>query len=740
MVAMFKIIDFKYIIYIFFSCFILVNCSNTSEVNPTPSYLTTSMTIPFPEQINNLRQSNQHMTNEFFRNPGLFIMKTHSAYAKQATGKGIIIAVIDSYIDKDHPDLSDALHSQSIDLTHNNIPLSKMTNTGSHGTNVAGIIAARKNNIGMHGIAYQSKILAIRADIPNTCKTVCSYNWKTIAKGIHYAVDHGAKIINLSLGSGRTTNKSVSKAMQYAIDKGVIFTVAAGNNQKSDPIAPASFAKHSKAKGQVIAVGALNREGTQRVQYSNKAGEIQNFYLLAPGEAIYTTSLNGNYDLVKGTSMASPHVAGALALLLEYFPNIHPSTAVKILLESADDIGQKGPDNENGWGIINLERALQPSSPLIISYPDQNKVLTAEALFNPTFGAFGDWFLHYQGNIIAIDKYKRAFILNARELYPNRFLNQIGKARFSDFFKQEFSIFRSSETQTLQKRNLRLHIEQKPVHITGFTSYERQKRKEDAFNLEYKSGNLAFNLSYNMPDIPFSEPSEITGFIDQYLDKKSLKASTKWQVGSFDFISSIYKGKQDYAYRFMIRKHYKNHIFALEAGMLGEQGNLLNYSAFQARNSDKSKTYFSSLYWQSRYKNLTLKAYGSWLFPHLNSSQFITVKNQPRASKWGILLAYPFKLAHLSFGVSQPLKTETGSAYFMLPSHINQAHKLYYSPHFLALTPSGRELNFDLKLRFPINHKIEAQFLYRFIKNPYHIKQAHAQNLFWIGFKYTPFY
>lgn len=206
----------------------------------------------------------------------------------------------------------------------------------SHGTHVAGIIAAKRNNgLGANGVANNVEIMSIRA-VPNGDE----YD-KDIALGIRYAVDNGAKIINGSFGKAFSPNAQwVYDAIKYAADHDVIFVHAAGNSGEDldDPNNP-NFPNDQINNGpemadNVITVGALSSEyGSEMVASFSNYGII-NVDIFAPGDAIYSTMPNNEYDFQGGTSMAAPAVAGVAALVRSYYPTLTASQVKAILMNS----------------------------------------------------------------------------------------------------------------------------------------------------------------------------------------------------------------------------------------------------------------------------------------------------------------------------------------------------------------------------------------------------------------------
>lgn len=205
-----------------------------------------------------------------------------------------------------------------------------------HGTHVAGIIAANRNNkIGAKGIAKNVKIMAIRA-VPDGDE----YD-KDIALAIRYAVDNGAKVINTSFGKYFSTNPEwVREAIIYAASKDVLIVNAAGNDAKDmDKInvyPNDQTLTIPEISDNFLTVGALNYEyGSQLVASFSNYGKT-NVDVFAPGVKIYSTTPLNTYEFLQGTSMAAPSVAGVAAVIRSYFPNLKAAQVKKVIMDSGN--------------------------------------------------------------------------------------------------------------------------------------------------------------------------------------------------------------------------------------------------------------------------------------------------------------------------------------------------------------------------------------------------------------------
>jgi subtilisin family serine protease len=201
----------------------------------------------------------------------------------------------------------------------------------SHGTHVAGIIGALRDNGGT-GIASNVRIMAIRA-VPDGDERD-----KDVANAIRYAVDNGANIINMSFGKAYSPYKAVvDEAVRYADSKGVLLVHAAGN-EGEDMATSASFPTPEYTTGRAanwIEVGASSWKVRDSMVASFSNYGKQRVDVFAPGEDIYSTVPGGGYKKNSGTSMASPVVAGVAALLMSYFPNLTAADVKRIILQSS---------------------------------------------------------------------------------------------------------------------------------------------------------------------------------------------------------------------------------------------------------------------------------------------------------------------------------------------------------------------------------------------------------------------
>ena len=221
----------------------------------------------------------------------------------QTKGEGIMVAVLDTGCDTTHPDLKERIVGgrNFTDDDDGNPEVYKDYN--GHGTHVAGTIAAVQSNTGVVGVAPEADLLIIKVLDRNG-----SGEYKWIINGINYAIEQKANIISMSLG-GPKDIPELHEAIQKAVNHNILVVCAAGNSGDGDESTPEY--DYPGAYNEVISVGSIDLE-RRSSDFSNCNNEID---LVAPGEEILSTYLNGTYATLSGTSMSAPHVSGALALI-----------------------------------------------------------------------------------------------------------------------------------------------------------------------------------------------------------------------------------------------------------------------------------------------------------------------------------------------------------------------------------------------------------------------------------------
>ncbi|MCY9668497.1 S8 family peptidase [Paenibacillus alginolyticus] len=221
----------------------------------------------------------------------------------QTKGKGITVAILDTGCDITHPDLKERIVG-GINFTNDDGgKTDAYMDYNGHGTHVAGTIAATKNNNGVVGVAPEANLLIIKVLDKHGSG---QYDW--IINGINFAVEQKADIISMSLG-GPENLPALHEAIQKAVAANILVICAAGN--EGDGVDSTDEFDYPGCYNEVISVGAIDLE-RHSSNFSNSNNEVD---LVGPGEKILSTYLNGTYATLSGTSMATPHVAGAMALI-----------------------------------------------------------------------------------------------------------------------------------------------------------------------------------------------------------------------------------------------------------------------------------------------------------------------------------------------------------------------------------------------------------------------------------------
>jgi subtilisin family serine protease len=287
------------------------------------------------------------------------------------TGRSdVVIAVLDTGVALGHPDLATGIWINPLEIPDNGIDdddngfiddihgwnfagrNNVVADDYGHGTHVAGIAAARINNgIGIAGIAGGAAIMSVKVFYP---PPYVLGTYEDLIRGIIYAADNGARVINMSLGAS-SYSRGEEAAVDYAWSRGAVIVAAAGNTGKNTWHYPA-------AHRNTIAVASTDA-------YDRWAGSTYGDFVdvAAPGASIYSTLSSGGYGYMSGTSMASPHVAGLAGLLFSLDPLLTNAQARELIERHVDDLGAAGSDPYFGHGRINARRALaaiQPAPPV----------------------------------------------------------------------------------------------------------------------------------------------------------------------------------------------------------------------------------------------------------------------------------------------------------------------------------------------------------------------------------------
>ena len=440
-------------------------------------------------------------TTEYRTRADLDLINAKEAYANISSlpvgawqaGEGVTIAILDTGVDTDHVNLSESIDlpncgTQSCDANYGE------EDAGTHGTHVAGIAAADRDSTGMHGVAYNARILSGCANITGGCAE--SGTDSSTSALLKWSADQGARVANMSYAYtysygnrrsrvvvrsdwSRSRVRSISfgepgssayRGVQSALERGLVGVVAAGNHNVGSSYstktaqpgalaaAPLDYAGTSIAEDlnlQWIAVVNVT-SGKQLSSISHGCGEAASFCLAAPGTNIYSTLPNDQHGYKSGTSMAAPQVSGAVAVVAAAFPTLklpsghsfsylcnsgdaranqaqcHSKAVVNRLFVTAEDLGATGTDSVYGQGLLDLEAATElVGSAQLQSASGQQVDLSRSAL--KTSSAMGDSLKRQLADVqfVATDSYDRAgFLYSGSALLNNQ---DEGESRTADY-------------------------------------------------------------------------------------------------------------------------------------------------------------------------------------------------------------------------------------------------------------------------------------------------------------------
>jgi hypothetical protein len=407
---------------------LLSACGGGGGTASTPPPVPAPTPAPAPAPTPTPLSTASFDTAEYRRSTGPSFHNAATAWARGYNGNGTVIGIVDTGIDTSNPEFSGRITPSSADVASNR----GIQADDQHGTEVALVAAAARNDSGVMGIAWNANVMVMRADTPGSCATAvagnansgCAFSDSNIAAGITRAIQNGADIINLSIG-GPSAGPAVLAAIGRAAASGVVVVVAAGNDAgasggSSDPNNPNGFAATIRAagNGNVIIASSVDNTGTIS-SFANRAGTEANWVLMALGEqiccvyengAIKITTQNGQQFVTEfsGTSFSAPQIAGAVALLRQAFPNLTAAQTVDLLLRTARDAGDTGTDAIYGRGILDIGNAFAPQGQTAVA--GTNMVLALGDSTGSLSPAMGDAAANAASlKTVVLDSYGRAY-------------------------------------------------------------------------------------------------------------------------------------------------------------------------------------------------------------------------------------------------------------------------------------------------------------------------------------------
>ena len=683
-------------------------------------------------------------TAEYTKSTGPSQHGAITAWAMGASGQGVTIGIVDSGLDTTTNEFTGRVSSASTDVAGSR---TYSNPDDPHGTIVAQVAAAARNSSGIMGIAYNATVAMFRADTPGSCTSSsgCSFDDSAIASGITKAVAAGARVINLSLG-GSTPSAAVTNAVTQAASSGVVIVVSAGNDSTANPD-PFATALLAAGSGNVIIAGSVNSSNVIS-SFSNRAGTAASAYLAALGESICCLYANGQikytqsngttyYTVYDGTSYSAPQIAGAVALLLQAYPNLTAAQAVQILLTSATHEGTSATgtaDSVYGMGVLNIAAAFSAQGATSLG---SRQIALTDAT-SITSAAMGDAAYRASLKAVVLDSYNRAFGVDlASGLHSAQIAPRLttaltsrqtqmttGGGRLALAFTVDSSAAQLNQPWT---GALRLSGEDAAASRVLAARMVAQISAHTALGFAYSAGAEGLVAQLQGQDRPAflmaGNPLEDTGFVR--MQQTSL--AVRHALGLWGLTVSAEQGKgqvgapwiqpgpltpmqrDDSISRLGLAadRRWGPIEAALGASWLAEQQGVLGARFNPALGAHGADSVFvdASLGWRP-IPDFHMGAAWRQGYTQMHTSSLIEGSSRLVSNGWVVdaALANALKPGDmLSLRVSQPLRVASGGADLWLPiAYSYDTRALTWGTRSLGLSPTGREITGEIAWGLPL--------------------------------------
>jgi len=670
---------------------------------------------------------------------GLGAINVLPAWQAGATGQGVTIAVLDTGVHYNHFEFAGRIAPGGQDyITGDGDPFDDDADQGGHGSTMAGVIAAGFNNQGTVGIAYNARILPVRVVDSHR-----NPGHPATVNGLNFAANRpDVRVIVLAYGDTPTAEEN--QALINAANNGKILVASAGNEGKPNPKYPGSY--FNQLNGAGIVVGATTRSGTL-LPGTNRAGDLRNWFMVAPGEAIIGpgNATTTAFNTLTGTSVAAPHVAGAAALVLSLSPNLSNKEVVEILLSTATDLGAPGVDEVYGHGLLNVGRAVQPIGDTDSSSSSSGGGLGAAAAALAVGGGIAYWWNNKKAKealeeTLVFDSYDRPYIMDMTQALHV----QSNRARLLDVMDMFDRQTRSMEIAVNDEVSLRLH-----ASATNPSDYIFLKDADPFLEDwdEIEGRNLSYSLSGNLDNGIFfdlqSNQATASGFdrvgdlsisnhfvwgnnlAAPYLGFGSVADSMRlgYRINDRYAMSVAANRVDDDAQEFgtssqatIIEGHYspaRNASLSLRLSDIVEDGSLLGGASGGVFSVDQAHTTALGLSGQYRLLDrLTLFANYTHGFTSVDEQQgsFLQEFGGLQSHAYGVgLLSNDVFRSHDRAGiaVSSPLRVRRGDVDLVVPHSVDTAGNLGTSRTRVDLSPGEAELDLEAFYSLSLNRQID---------------------------------
>ncbi len=679
---------------------------------------------------------------EFNANWGVGGANAQVAWQNGATGAGVLVGVVDDGIHPNHPELRGRISPDSVDIVSGRDAL---VTDQSHGSELSALIAGNYNDSQTVGVAFDATILAIRADNASG-----SFNGVDLANAVDYAREHGVDVINLSLGSASPTSAVFREAIQRATAAGIIIVVSAGNDGDdgaTEPNYPGFLATDPNvSNGLIMIAGGLNPDGSVN-GVSNPPGSAAEWYLTAPGWQIIvpdfgpagpvpgfqTCGLGPNGDLcrIQGTSYASPHVTGAVALVMDAFPGMTPAEVVELLFVTADDTGAPGIDAVNGRGRLNIGRAFQPVGPLSVPLVAGQRAVETHTPIGVSGAPFGNGLRRHDElwSVSGFDHYRRTFAVDLSDNWvaPLAGPSPVAQApllwrtaRAAHGLRMQMALAEDIAPESYRLPASRSDLQPNPTRIdadlgaglsVSFAAHgaqtENTTRYGDAVgHLDFMNADRSLQLTHRFGDL-FS-----IAFVSE-----SGSAPERPVMSLHGLVQTP---PQRSAAATRANFNFGRHALEITAGRAEDESGLLGLAWSDALGATpRGETRFAGFAWRYRDGGFGADLEVESGVSDLAATGWLRVDNAIRTSSYSFSLQHAYTPAWLgvfaggegsvSFTVSQPLRVEAGQMSFMAPTATKYGRRsLRYEERSFAPVPDGRETRLGLGYRYFAGQNVSA--------------------------------
>jgi subtilisin family serine protease len=680
---------------------------------------------------------NNFDTAELRYNGGLAAIKPIAAYDKGATGKGVVLGILDTGINPDNPEFIGRLAAGSADFLDGG----PVKDRDGHGTIVSSVIAAAKNEKDGHGVAYEATLFAGRilnsydpevgrSQAQIQADNVAFYN--AFANGVDAARAAGARSINLSIGFGEAKvsdpgapppprgplddafERTVT-ALERAQRGGVIYVVSAGNESAQRPNGFARLLLPSNgATVPVLIVGAVDANN-QIASFSNQAGTGTDakYFLVAPGVRVLARDNEGAQFSYSGTSLAAPFVNGALGLLFQAFPNLTGQQAVDLLLRSATDLGAPGFDAVYGNGLLNIENAFRPQGQQSLALGSATVALPINAPLGTIGGAFGSGaaLRGALSSLTFLDGYDRAFSGNFSAALQNR--RAVVGLQSHAIARQNVAVSNvQAGGASLQFSGVRTNSWQRAAHDlrerdTRLTDVRLQVQSPLTGTLSFTAatgvtaqellGSDAQNTMLLLDDVRLNQSTTVRPDVSFGLLKhgKIWRSSVAFSHSTLDTKMSTTRLDLQAA------RAYGAHDLRFGLALATERGHVLGSESrilFGEAAGSQSLSTLLGWRWQSGPLSLGAQAQLGRTSLALGSNALANGSSALLTSSFSAQARYDVnRNMQMHFAVAQPLRVESGSANLRLPtSYDYAARQSRFTTLAAGLAPDARELDLEL--------------------------------------------